>query len=290
MIFRLARNTGKALAVAGTVGMLAACSAGSQTPDAVGQAVGDVRPVGEASGMDLVTTIDESGRVLHLSPGGRRLSFPPTPCPGQDAADPQFADQTITWTRLDGGTSLPISTTDGPEGFAGDWVGAGFTQTARGAALAGIHLIESASRGATQAFRMLQFTVAAPVHDNTYIDEAARQELINRTMMVAHPAVPADSPESAPAPRWASSLGNIAAYKVSTTPQPDPRDAVVDYAVPAGEAFTTHRYILHWSSGEWNLEVGADGPTTSTATTTDLSGWTRFPDSGTTVLTCNKAS
>lgn len=289
-------KTGKALAVAGAVGVLTACSAGSATPNAsqTPDAAGTVRSVSDVSDSDtpVVTTIDKSGRILHLTLGGYqdRLTLPQAPCPGQDPDDPQFADQTITWTRLDGGASLPMSTTDGPEGFVGGWVGAGFTQTARGAALAGIHLIESASLGGMQATMMLGFATAAPIHDQTFIDDQALYDMRERTGVAANSGLPSVFPDSMPAPPWAVSLGHVAAYKVSTTPQEDGVvDAVVDYAVPTGDTFTTHRYVLHWREKQWNLEVGIDGPTTAISTTTDLAGWTRFPDAGNTILTCNEA-
>lgn len=236
---------------------------------------------------DSLATVTDSGDIVFasigLNPAG---ALPQAPCPDRDDADPQFEDGTIVWTRTAGGPEVPLSSTDGPEGLSN--IGAGFTLSPRGAVLAGLHLINSAASGAREAHQVLsQFSI--PVQDRQRAGYEDREALLERAERDAlAPATELDDGRSDPgkAPEWAAPLTDIEAYRVSAWTPDNPRSAIVDYAVPADHGtFTVRRYVLHWA-GHWALEVDASGPVTATSTTTDLTGWARFPAAGDTFRLC----
>ncbi len=243
------------------------------------RAVGDLLP-------ESIVTITASGDIVFASPNGDPLdALPQAPCPGLDPADPQFEDGTIVWTRTAGGPEVPLSSTDGPE--ARSDVYGGFTPLPRGAVLAGLNLINSAARGAEAAWMVLGAT-SIPVPDRQLAGFEDRQALLEKAEQDARAPRRDDGLEDpASAPSWAIPLTNVEAYRVSAWTPNNPNSAIVDYAVPAGHGtFTTRRYVLHRRSDQWVLEADASGPVTATSTTTDLTGWTRFPAAGDTVRLC----
>lgn len=231
-------------------------------------------------------TITASGDIVYASTNGDPIgTLPQAPCPGRDPADPRFEDATIMWTRTAGGPEVPLSSTDGPWGTSD--VYGGFTESPRGAVLAGLHLINSAARGAEAAWMVLGAS-SVPVPDRQLAGFEDREALLERAERDARaPRRDNGLEDPGSAPSWAAPLTDVEAYRVSAWTPDNPNSAVVDYAVPAEHGtFTTRRYVLHSRSGEWVLEADASGPVTATSTTTDLTGWTDFPVAGDTVRLC----
>lgn len=234
---------------------------------------------------DSTVTITDGGDIVFASPGLNPVgALPQALCPGRDPADPQFEDGTIVWTRTAGGPEVPLSSTDGPENISA--VDGGFTPTPRGAVLAGLHLINTAARGAEAAWMVLGES-SVPVPDRQLAGFEERQALLERAEQDARAPRGVDGMEDpVSAPAWAAPLTDIEAYRVSAWTPDNTTSAIVDYATAAPNGtFTTRRYVLHWA-GHWALEVDASGPVTATSTITDLSGWTRFPAAGDTVRLC----
>lgn len=242
------------------------------------RAVSDLLP-------DSTVTISGSGDIVFASPGLDTVgALPQARCPGRDPVDPEFEDGTIVWTRTAGGAEVPLSSTDGPEN--GSAVDGGFTPTPRGAVLAGLHLINTAARGAEAAW-MVVGERSVPIPDRQLAGFEGRQALLESAEQNARAPRGDDGLEDpVSAPSWAAPLTDIEAYRVSAWTPDNPTSAIVDYAVPGNDgAFTTRRYVLHWA-GHWALEVDASGPVTATSTTKDLTGWTNFPAAGDTVCLC----
>lgn len=273
--------SGATLSALTLVGCTSATDSGmaeNAAPQAQVRAVSDLFP-------DSTVTISNSGDIVYTSDDGDPIgTLPQTQCPGRDPADPQFEGGTIVWTRTAGGAAVPLSSTDGPESISA--VAGGFTPTPRGAVLAGLHLINTAARGAEAAWMALAES-SFPVLDRQLAGLEDRQALLERAEQDARaPRGDNGLEDPASAPSWAAPLPDIEAYRVSAWTPDNPTSAIVDYATAApGGTFTTRRYVLHWD-GHWALEVDASSPVTATSTTTDLAGWTRFPAAGDTVRLC----
>lgn len=262
---------------------LGGCAPRAEEPSAQPPTTQDTQSVVDVADADraVTPTIDDLGRLVFTAPRSE-MSIPQGKCADLDDSDPQLRDGTLVWARV-AGTTVPMSTTDGPPVVGQVGPPRGISATARGAALAGLNLINAAARSAASAVEVIGVaSTAAPDASPEMLD---RQPLIDRIVNAAD----VDSPGAGPAPQWATPVTDVVAYRVRGWSEQNPQHAIVDYASPSSpDHYTARSFVVHWVDDKWRLEVDHDGPTTHTAEVDNLDGWTRFPTTDSAVRVCGQ--
>lgn len=276
--------------VAAVASVLALTACGQSTSQTQAEPDAEKEPVQVVEVADtnehLAPTIDALGRLVFAVRPWERIALPQGRCADLADEDPQFRSGTLVWARV-AGTTVPLSSTDGPQIV--DPVGqpTAIAPTPRGAVLAGINLVNAAARSGESALQVAYqaFTVSPDALNIVEDMRLSREALINQI-----PPRPGDG-TAGMAPTWAVPLDNVVAYRIRGWTEQSPLHAVVDYASQISPGrYTARTYVVHWMDDKWRLEADTSGPTSHTAEITALDGWNLFPAANSTVEVCGQQS